>query len=132
MRGRERQSHCVNGHEFTPENTYVAPDGDRECRTCSRERRARARKFTAVTCPDCNETRRILRTIRPDKRFPDGVCRACANRRKADFARAVPIVSRSEYREFWLRNHSLAEIREMWRGVSLYLPVNERGEEMAA
>lgn len=29
-----RKTHCKNGHEFTPENTYVRPGGDRLCRTC--------------------------------------------------------------------------------------------------
>lgn len=29
-----RKTHCGNGHEFTPENTYYFPNGDRSCRTC--------------------------------------------------------------------------------------------------
>ena len=34
-----RQTHCVNGHEFTPDNTYDAPGGkQRQCRTCTRTR----------------------------------------------------------------------------------------------
>lgn len=32
-------THCVNGHEFTTENTYTPPDGERECRTCRSLRR---------------------------------------------------------------------------------------------
>lgn len=36
---KARATHCVNGHEFTPENTYVWPrDGTRHCRTCKRAR----------------------------------------------------------------------------------------------
>lgn len=33
-----RKTHCVNGHEFTPENTYVPPKRptQRYCRTCKR------------------------------------------------------------------------------------------------
>lgn len=31
------QTHCRRGHEFTPENTYVSPKNQRECRTCHRE-----------------------------------------------------------------------------------------------
>lgn len=34
------KTHCVNGHEFTPENTYLKPgarNGSRTCRTCQRE-----------------------------------------------------------------------------------------------
>lgn len=42
-RARERRTaddprtHCVNGHEFTPENTYIRPDrSTRSCRACNR------------------------------------------------------------------------------------------------
>lgn len=38
------QTHCVNGHEFTPQNTKIRR-GCRECRACTREREAmRVRK----------------------------------------------------------------------------------------
>lgn len=39
------KTHCPYGHEYTPENTYTSPhpDGGRICRTCKRERDARAR-----------------------------------------------------------------------------------------
>lgn len=35
-----RKTHCVNGHEFTDENTYHRPDNptSRACRQCMRER----------------------------------------------------------------------------------------------
>ena len=51
------QTHCRNGHEFTPTNTYVRPDRagrTRGCRTCRTEqareahRRAAARKQPAT------------------------------------------------------------------------------------
>lgn len=29
-----RKTHCIHGHEFTSENTYVAANGDRHCRAC--------------------------------------------------------------------------------------------------
>lgn len=32
---------CRNGHPRTPENTYVRPDGERECRECRRNARRR-------------------------------------------------------------------------------------------
>jgi hypothetical protein len=37
---------CVNGHPFDADNTYVAPDGTRECRICrtSARRRCSARR----------------------------------------------------------------------------------------
>ncbi len=36
--GREAWTHCVHGHEFTPENTRIRPNGNRLCRTCERDR----------------------------------------------------------------------------------------------
>lgn len=36
----EGKTHCVNGHEFTPENTYRRRNG-RECRQCWEDRRRR-------------------------------------------------------------------------------------------
>ncbi len=31
-----RKSHCINGHEFTPENTRLRLSGGRACRQCDR------------------------------------------------------------------------------------------------
>lgn len=48
------KTHCYNDHEFTPENTYIEPTGERRCRTCRRDwnrermRRARARQRAAA------------------------------------------------------------------------------------
>lgn len=35
-----RKTHCVSGHEYTPENTYINKHGHRNCRAChaTRER----------------------------------------------------------------------------------------------
>lgn len=35
------KTHCPHGHEFTPSNTYIRPDGYKECRACRVERIAR-------------------------------------------------------------------------------------------
>lgn len=35
---RERPTHCPQGHEYTDENTHVRASGQRDCRTCTRER----------------------------------------------------------------------------------------------
>lgn len=37
-------THCPAGHEYTPENTYVGPDGGRDCRTCVRIRNREAQR----------------------------------------------------------------------------------------
>ena len=33
--GKSRQTHCIRGHEFTPENTKVNSKGHRNCRKCA-------------------------------------------------------------------------------------------------
>jgi hypothetical protein len=38
-----RATHCINGHEFTPENTYVSRR-QRQCRACKREQLKRWRR----------------------------------------------------------------------------------------
>lgn len=32
------KTHCPQGHEYTPENTYVTPKGSRACKTCQKAR----------------------------------------------------------------------------------------------
>jgi hypothetical protein len=38
-----RKTHCIRGHEFTPENTYRSSDQKRACRTCNDERQRERR-----------------------------------------------------------------------------------------
>jgi hypothetical protein len=33
----QKKTHCIHGHEFTPQNTYRRPSGGRKCRACIRE-----------------------------------------------------------------------------------------------
>lgn len=49
-RGVDARTHCRNGHEFTPENTWIDPDGWRRCRECRaiRQRAWRARQKDAA------------------------------------------------------------------------------------
>jgi hypothetical protein len=38
------KTQCANGHDWTPENTYVWPgNGSKRCKTCRAESQARAR-----------------------------------------------------------------------------------------
>ena len=32
-----RRTHCPQGHEYTPENTYITPNGKRQCKICKRD-----------------------------------------------------------------------------------------------
>lgn len=46
---RAWKTHCVNGHEFTPENTYYRPDRyGRMCKACGLERQRAAYKKESV------------------------------------------------------------------------------------
>lgn len=41
-RGRHfyaNKTHCPQGHEYSKENTYIRPNGSRECRACRKERK---------------------------------------------------------------------------------------------
>lgn len=42
-----QKTHCIHGHEFTSENTYIRPNGSRNCKICQRvrERKAEQRKL---------------------------------------------------------------------------------------
>lgn len=42
------KTHCDYGHELTKDNTYVTPDGRRNCRTCKRRTNAQARARRAA------------------------------------------------------------------------------------
>ncbi|MFF8534104.1 HNH endonuclease signature motif containing protein [Streptomyces sp. NPDC015532] len=39
-----RRTHCIRGHRFDAANTYVAPNGARNCRTCRAERKRTRRQ----------------------------------------------------------------------------------------
>lgn len=43
-RATMRRTHCKHGHEYTPVNTRVRPDGARACRACARSAANRAWK----------------------------------------------------------------------------------------
>lgn len=36
-------THCVKGHPMTTSNTYVAPDGHKECKQCNHDKHKRYR-----------------------------------------------------------------------------------------
>ena len=55
------KTHCIHGHELTPENTRYAPNGYRACRACQRARHRASRAAspgtgTAFPCPSCHKS----------------------------------------------------------------------------
>jgi hypothetical protein len=53
------KTHCIRGHEFTPENTIVRAGGSRNCRECHNEQHRSKRAAKALVregryvCPEC-------------------------------------------------------------------------------
>ncbi len=39
------KTHCIRGHEFTPENTAIDKNGKRKCKTCEREYIKKSKKL---------------------------------------------------------------------------------------
>lgn len=53
-RWANKPTRCSYGHEFTVENTYIIPTtGARQCRTCSRGRKAAYKKRNVGACHGC-------------------------------------------------------------------------------
>lgn len=48
---RRAKTHCPQGHEYSPANTYVW-HGDRHCRACKRERERERERARAQRCHD--------------------------------------------------------------------------------
>lgn len=64
------KTRCDHGHEFTPGNTYVDPDGKRHCKTCRRTARRRswaAKAWAICSIPGCGRTAYYN---------PDGYCQS--------------------------------------------------------
>ena len=51
------KTRCVNGHEFTEDNTRREPNGSRSCRKCHRSRSANAQKIRIGAEPKVHGTR---------------------------------------------------------------------------
>lgn len=49
---RSLPTHCVNGHEYTPDKTYTRPNGKRDCRICKNAEKARYRARKAAARKD--------------------------------------------------------------------------------
>ena len=47
------KTHCDNDHEFTEANTYIRPNGFRDCRACMRDRRRKHQANVTAKCSYC-------------------------------------------------------------------------------
>lgn len=92
------KTHCVNGHEFTPENTRLDADGHRQCRACIRpiqaaaQRRYRARNREAqgkvwpkTHCKHGHEF--TPENTKTDPNRTGRICRTCARERAKENTR---------------------------------------------
>lgn len=86
-----RKTHCVRGHEFTPENTYVNPSGGRECRRCRMDRRSAERE--GRTCQQCGASLAYEQRI-GTKWCSRLCCWAASNERRRVIARAEDVMER--------------------------------------
>lgn len=82
------KTHCVNGHEFTPENTYEWR-GTRNCKICREAATARRvrpkepRKVLEVSCLECGVSFSYERGPGGPPRVCSDECRTERNRRKS-------------------------------------------------
>jgi hypothetical protein len=91
---RREAVECVNGHEFTPENTYTDKRGSRHCRNCMRERALAAAKRPPREKTHCKNG---LHELAEDNVFVDSkgnrrcrACRAATVGRYGEKVRATP------------------------------------------
>ena len=59
-----RRTHCPQGHEYTPENTYRYPAGNRACNECRRQYREEHREERRIKGRDYMRRRRAMSTTR--------------------------------------------------------------------
>jgi hypothetical protein len=91
---KARQTHCIRGHEFTAENTYLSKKG-RNCRTCMRFLKEQwAARLPAVNAPSdatkvckkCGQRKPLHSDFTRSRNSKDGYfgsCKACWNKRRA-------------------------------------------------
>lgn len=75
----KRKTHCQNNHEFTPENTYLRPNGERQCKECARARKRAKAALRPPRVPSTHCNRNHEWTPETTYLDPNGtrVCRVC-------------------------------------------------------
>lgn len=49
---KAQQTHCIHGHEFNAQNTYIKTNGCRACKTCHHEKQRRNRELSKSCSSD--------------------------------------------------------------------------------
>lgn len=93
------RTHCMNGHEYTPENFRIMPNGHRSCQTCAAAHALRSgwimrsepgspkrRAAEATHCVNGHEYTPENTYTPPLSSGGGRVCRACIRKRSADYA----------------------------------------------
>jgi hypothetical protein len=72
--GNSLKTHCVHGHEFTPENTYITSAGHRRCQACHRRSALQAKQRAPEHVREINRraTKRYLAKKRAAARMAEG------------------------------------------------------------
>lgn len=130
------RTHCVHGHEFTPEN--IIPYGPnkawRRCRACERDReQGRKREYEGlqqrVVCPKCGESRNCSKrnARRIEAGLQSGLCGWCRNPNRRTPLRLseadtswMTAEERKSPKETWAR-FTQEEKDWLWQTVSLGL-----------
>jgi 5-methylcytosine-specific restriction endonuclease McrA len=95
------KTHCVNGHEFTPENTRIDTRGTRQCRKCSS---ARTKACWEALTPSEQKRRKTEGDRAWRERDPEGF-RLARSKAVAKYRQDNPV----KYREY-------AAARRAWQG----------------
>ena len=123
------RTHCVNGHEYTAENTLrYRGDKGRRCRQCERARQAH-RKVTyhdkardsLVRCPSCQDPRMV--TERTARRIWNGEFSGKCEDCRYGWRKPVPLVPAEDFVQWWReQNVTPREARWLWSCLSLSVP----------
>lgn len=115
------KTHCIHGHEFTPENTYITPEGHRACRTCTKEAQRRANERAKAerrrTRADRLATRRAWLAEHPDEPMSNSEANAIKTHchRGHPFDEANTCITKSGKRRCRTCNREAENRRRSWR-----------------
>lgn len=103
------KTHCINGHEFTPENTYVSNRG-RQCRECrrkaSREANRQRRGYYERDRENCKNGHPKTPENRGVDRRGRSYCKACKREENMRYRRAAGVPVKGIPKTHCIRGHA--------------------------